>query len=78
MEVYKVEGRGIRARGPGMSKGPQAERHRLLKAARMVGGPGHAEQRYGEREQRERLEPTCEGWGSGWGCTWEPGVGRQH
>ena len=38
MEVYKVEGRGIRARGPGMSKGLQAERHRLLKAARMVGG----------------------------------------
>ena len=62
MEVYKVEGRGIRARGPGTSKGPQAERHRLLKAARVVGGPGRAEPGQPETERQCPCRvPECRG-----------------
>lgn len=38
MEVCKGKGKGILGREAGTSKGPQAEKYRLLKAARVVWG----------------------------------------
>lgn len=61
MVVYKEEGKGILGREADTSKGPQAERHRLLRAARWYRGEG---------EQRERPEATCESWG----FPWDPGA----
>lgn len=71
VEVYEVEGQGIGGREAGTSKGLRDTGS--LRQQGWCEGPARAEQKSGEREQRERLESTRESWG----YPWEPGVRGQ-